>query len=262
MRTGKTSTGHANGSGRVTDRSSATGPAFPWIDRSLNYGRHHIARFARLCNNSRRVLDLGAGQGDDLLIMQKEIPAAEVHGVEVYPEYAARLATKGIRVHPLTIERDALPFADGSVDVVVANQILEHVKELFWIFHEITRVLPVGGKVVIGVPNLASLHNRVLLLFGRQPSPLKNNSAHIRGFTKPDLLRFLESCFPAGYRLVRFGGSNFYPFPPVLARPLARLFPNMATSIFFLLEKRREYGREFLDFPVRERLETNFFVGL
>jgi hypothetical protein len=35
----------------------------------------------------------------------------------------------------------------------------------------------------------------------------------------------------------------------------------MAWSIFFLLEKQREYGREFIDFPARERLETNFYVG-
>ena len=231
------------------------------IDRSLNYGRDQIARFAQLCGRLGRVLDLGAGHGDDLLIVRSESPGAEVHGVEVCPEYAAQLAGKGIRVHALNIERDALPFADGSLDLVIANQVLEHVKELFWIFHEISRVLPVGGKLIIGVPNLAALHNRILLALGKQPSPLKNNSAHIRGFTKGDLLQFLDSCFPAGYRLLRFGGSNFYPFPPVIARPLARLCPNMAWSIFFLLEKQREYGREFLEFPARERLETNFYVG-
>lgn len=83
----------------------------------------------------------------------------------------------------------------------------------------------------------------------------------MRGYTKSDLLRFLESCFPGGYQLKKFGGSNFYPFPPVMARPLARLFPNMAWGIFFLFEKQREYKDEFLAFPIRERLETNFYVG-
>lgn len=231
------------------------------IDRSLNYGRHHIRDFLMASRVYRSVIDLGAGQGDDLHLARSVEPSASVHAVEVFPEYAARLAQKGITVHNLNIERDKLPFGDGSVDVVIANQVLEHVKELFWIFHEVSRVLPVGGKMILGIPNLAALHNRILLAFGRQPSPLKNNSAHIRGYTKRDLVLFLDSAFPGGYRLLKFGGSNFYPFPPVVARPLAKLLPNMAWGIFFLFEKQREYRAEFLEFPLKERLETNFYVG-
>jgi SAM-dependent methyltransferase len=231
------------------------------IDRSLNYGRHHIRNFLSSARPFQKVLDLGAGQGDDLMLARSVNPEAEIHAVEVYPVYATRLAEKGMHVHALNIERDRLPFPDRSLDIVIANQVLEHVKELFWIFHEISRVLPVGGKLILGIPNLAALHNRILLAIGRQPSPLKNNSAHIRGFTKGDLEQFLESCFPGGYRLRKFGGSNFYPFPPVIAKPLAWLFPNMAWSIFFLFEKQREYKKEFLEFPLREQLETNFYVG-
>ncbi len=231
------------------------------IDRSLNYGRHQIERYLRLAGAYSTVLDIGAGQGDDLQIARGLNPKAHVHAVEVYPEYARMLSEKEIRVHGLNIERDRLPFPDGAVDVVIANQVLEHVKELFWIFHEISRVLPVGGSLILGMPNLAALHNRILLAMGRQPSPLKNNSAHIRGYTKHDVMRFLDSCFPGGYELVAFGGSNFYPFPPVVARPLARLFPNMAWGIFFLFRKQRAYQGEFLAVPVKERLETNFYVG-
>src|SRR5574337_450901 len=231
------------------------------IDRSLNYGRHHIRGFLSSAGAYRTVLDIGAGQGDDLLLAKNIRPDARIHGVEVYDEYAIRLRQKGIDVHSLDIERDRLPFSDRSVDIIIANQILEHVKELFWIFHEITRVLPVGGKMILGIPNLASLHNRILLAFGRQPSPLKNNSAHIRGYTRGDLAMFLESCFPGGFELVKFGGSNFYPFPPVLARPLARMFPSLAWGIFFLFEKKRDYAGEFLLYPVREKLETNFYLG-
>ena len=231
------------------------------IDRSLNYGRHHIKRFLLSAGHYGTVIDIGAGQGDDLMLARSINIQADIHAIEVYPDYATRLAEKGIRVHNLNIEKDRLPFSDGAVDVVIANQILEHVKELFWIFHEITRVLPLGGKAILGVPNLAALHNRILLAFGRQPSPLKNNSAHIRGYTKRDLIKFLESCFPGGYKLKEFGGSNFYPFPPVIARPLAWLLPNMAWGIFFMFEKQREYKDEFLAFPIKERLETNFYVG-
>ena len=74
----------------------------------------------------------------------------------------------------------------------MANQILEHTKEIFWILDQVSTVLKEGGHFLLGVPNLASLHNRLLLAFGRQPSPIQNNSAHVRGYTKPDVLQLLK----------------------------------------------------------------------
>lgn len=100
------------------------------------------------------------------------------------------------------------------------NQIFEHVKEVFWILHEVTRVLKKGGSLIVGVPNLASLHNRFLLLLGAQPTSIQNDSAHLKGFTKSDFKKLLQSGFNGGYKLEGFAGSNFYPFPPLLAKPL------------------------------------------
>lgn len=235
------------------------------IDRKLNYGRHLVDKF--ISQHCRRgfpaqvIIDLGAGHGDDLLIAGKYNVDAELFAIECWPPYVEELTNQGISVYSLNIESDPLPFADQSVDIVIANQILEHTKELFWIFHEATRVLKNGGVFIIGVPNLASLHNRLLLAFGRQPSPIKSASAHIRGFTKSDLLSFVDECFPYGYSLDLFGGSNFYPFPPLLAKPLSAAFPTLSWGIFLMLKKNGSYHREFLDYPHDKRLETNFYTG-
>ncbi len=147
------------------------------------------------------------------------------------------------------------------MDVVMTNQVLEHVKEIFWILHEISRVLKVGGHIIIGVPNLASFHNRVLLLLGKQPTVIQNHSAHLRGYTKHDILRMFQMIFPDGYHLEDFRGANFYPFPPFAAKPLAQLLPNGAWSIFFLLRKKKVHQDEFLLHPVLKQLETNFYVA-
>lgn len=231
------------------------------IDRTLNYGRHHVRDFLRAAAPYRAVLDIGAGSGHDLALAREENPEARLYAIEANRGLVERLAGQGIEVHELNIEQDRFPFPDGSMDVVISNQILEHTKELFWIFHEVSRVLHEGGSLIVGVPNLASLHNRLLLMLGRQPTSLQNASAHVRGFTRSDLLRTLDAVFPGGYAPRNFGGSNFYPLPPTLARPLAAAFPGMAWGIFLRLEKQRQYSREFLDFPVDAELETNFFVG-
>lgn len=234
------------------------------IDRSLNYGRHLISEYLGNVNHNSTIkvaLDIGAGNGTDLMLVRNENPAVELHAIELHPESQRTLVQQGIIVHPLNIERDNFPFSDESVDIVIANQILEHIKEIFWVFHEISRVLKVGGYLIIGVPNLASLHNRFLLLLGMQPTCIQNHSAHIRAYTKSDLLKFLQLCFPGGYQLTKFGGSNFYPFPPVLAKPFAKFFPNLAWGIFFLFRKERAYSGSFLAHPIQNQLETNFYTG-
>ncbi len=232
------------------------------IDRSLNYGRHILDSLAKKysqleCNP--RILDIGAGSGQDLLICRRNLPEADLIAIESCHQNIESLRGLGFIVHSLNVEKDTIPCADESVDLVIANQILEHCKEIFWIFHEATRILKVGGRMYIGVPNLASLHSRILLLFGYQPTCIRTTSAHIRGFTKEDFINFLDTCFAKGYRLTSFRGSNYYPFPPLLAKPLSQLLPRSAACIFFEIQKIKRYGSEFINYPIG--LETNFWLG-
>ncbi len=231
------------------------------IDRSLNYGRENVVRFLADSRPYSVVLDIGAGGGSDLLLARECSPGSRLLALEGHPPNVARLQALGIEVHPHDLEHDPFPFPDRRIDIVIANQVLEHTKEIFWIMHEISRTLRDGGRVIVGIPNLAALHNRLLLLFGRQPSQIKTFSAHVRGFTHHDFLDFLERSFPGGYRVVDFRGANFYPFPPFMAKTLARAFPNSAWGIFFLLEKIRPYSGQFVDVLSKEQFETPFFAG-
>jgi ubiquinone/menaquinone biosynthesis C-methylase UbiE len=230
------------------------------IDRKLNYGRNNIEAFLKQVAPFQSIVDLGAGWGFDLAIAAEVCPSARRYALETYPPYVEHLKEKN-EVLVLNLEKDPLPLADESIDVVMSNQVLEHVKEIFWILHEASRVLRVGGHMVIGVPNLASYHNRLLLLMGKQPTVLQNHSAHLRGYTRHDILRSFQMIFPDGYELKGFRGANFYPLPGFLARPMAKLLPNGAWGIFLLLEKRRAYKDEFLMHPVEQKLETNFYLG-
>lgn len=60
-------------------------------------------------------------------------------------------------------------------------------------------VLKLDGILIVGAPNLAALHNRVLLLFGGQPTVLKLGLAHVRGLTWAGFRNFLRAV-PPGLR--------------------------------------------------------------
>jgi ubiquinone/menaquinone biosynthesis C-methylase UbiE len=108
------------------------------------------------------VLDIGAGSGRDFGIARAVERNARLHAVEIRPQPSLLdLVPEPIAID---IEHSRLPFDDESIDLIIANQTLEHTKEIFWIMHEITRVLKVGGHFILGMPNVASLHNRGLLL--------------------------------------------------------------------------------------------------
>ncbi|MEM9166622.1 MAG: class I SAM-dependent methyltransferase [Planctomycetota bacterium] len=231
------------------------------IDRRLNYGRETIDRWLASMQRVGCAVDLGAGFGDDLLAVRRWHPEARLLAVENHPYAIERLGAHGIETTAIDIERDALPIADGAADVVIANQILEHTKDIFWVLHEATRCLAVGGSLLVGVPNLASLHNRVLLAIGRQPSVIKSDSAHVRGFTRDDLAAFLSAGFPGGYELLAARGANFYPMPPTLARPLARLLPTMAWGLMLRFVKRKAYADGFRKRVQTAGFETRFYIG-
>ena len=229
------------------------------IDKSLNFGRSIIKEYLENSLPFNSVLDLGAGEGKDLLSAKSVNSSAKLFAIEQFDPNIKCLQEQSINVYKLNIEKDQLPFEDESIDIIVANQILEHAKEIFWIMHEISRVLKVGGKLILGLPNLASLHNRLLLLFGLQPTPIQLYSAHIRGFTKPGLMKFLN--LYGGFIICNYKGSNFYPFPSYIAKPLAKILPSLSWGMFFLLKKTTNYSNEFLNYIENRGLQTPFYIG-
>lgn len=231
------------------------------VDKSLNWGRDVVRDVADtlILDDSAVIVDIGAGLGYDLSIFQERHPKCTYHAIDFREDHRSYLEKKRIVFHAANIETDSLPLASSSVDVIIINQVLEHCKELFWILHEVSRVLRVGGHMFVGVPNLASLHNRLLLCLGHQPTCITVGSAHIRGFTRAGLESFMQTCAPHVYAITMIAGSNFYPFPPKIARTLSSWFPNGSVSIFLTFRKNNEYGEQFL--LATNTLESNFLDG-
>ncbi|WP_310485237.1 class I SAM-dependent methyltransferase [Chamaesiphon sp. VAR_48_metabat_403] len=205
--------------------------------------------------NEYKILDLGAGNGTDLLSAKNIFnDSAKIYALEYYEPYQKNLMQQEIEVFSLNLERDRLPFDDASIDIVIINQVLEHTKDIFWILSEIIRVLRLNGIVIIGVPNLASLHNRIGLLFGMQPTSIETLSGHVRGFTLPGLKRVCEENEYLDFQY-RFG-CNFYLFPVKVARKLECLLPAFAFGMIVCFTRTEKLGSYL------EVLEENFYETL
>jgi SAM-dependent methyltransferase len=228
------------------------------VDHTETYGRHILDTASKgltvgLC------VDLGCGAGDDLIVVKNNHPRVRCIGVDFGNWNREELERKGIESVSVNIESETLPFESETVDLIIANQVLEHTKEVFFINHEIFRTLKVGGHLYVGVPNVLSFHNRLLGLFGTHPTSAKMISGHIRVFSKRDTVLFYNQVAGGIAAVNGFYGSQFYPFPKSLARPLAAAFPSLAVSIFFLIKKVARYEGQFLDWLSNTVLETNFY---
>jgi len=72
---------------------------------------------------------------------------------------------------PSLIVGDAhlIPFKDNSFDVILSGEIIEHLLNPLKFIREAKRVLKPQGVFIITTPNLASIFNRLLIVFGYSP---------------------------------------------------------------------------------------------
>ncbi len=181
------------------------------------------------------LLDIGCGDGRKTLLYADflGLPAAKVNGIEAKVQYLSK--GHSFEVSKIDLEKDDFPWPDGSFDLVICNQVLEHLKNMFLPLNEAARVLKPGGYLLIGIPNLAGLHNRLLLLLGRQPLCNHISGPHLRCFSYGPFKDFLAE--NTGFSLEASEGASLYPLPWPLNYWGARFLPAMSSSIFYLLRK-------------------------
>src|SRR5581483_408595 len=92
----------------------------------------------------RRVLDLGCRFG---ALTRAYAEGNEVTGVDVDREALAEAAKLGIETRFADVE-EPLPFEDASFDVVVAGELVEHLREPERLVAEVRRVLRPRGTFV------------------------------------------------------------------------------------------------------------------
>jgi SAM-dependent methyltransferase len=193
-----------------------------------------------------RILDIGCASGEDLANIQQSAhklnyqQKLELFGVENYPEVQKIASEKGIQIIDINIERDTIPLDDNSIDIVIANQFIEHIRDIFWLFSEVSRVIKPAGLIIVGVPNLSSFYNRFLLMMGRQPGVIQIYGPHVRGYTYPGFKEFIEK--DGFFHIEEIAGNDFYPLSKSIGTTLGKYFPTFSHSLYFKIKRSKKKG--------------------
>jgi len=138
-----------------------------------------------------RALDVGAADGflSELLTRQ----GWQVTALERDPAQAEK--ARG-RCHDVIVADldQAAPRLQGTFDVIVYGDVLEHLNDPLPVMVALNRVLAPGGRVIVSVPNVAHLWVRLSLLFGRWDYADRGilDRTHLRFFTRRSLGAFLR----------------------------------------------------------------------
>src|SRR5690242_1889223 len=83
-------------------------------------------------NGERPVLlDVGCWTGEGTQRYADAMGGATLRGIEVFDAQADMAVARGIDVARIDLETGRFPWPDASVDVVVCNQVLEHLKNIW-----------------------------------------------------------------------------------------------------------------------------------
>jgi len=188
-----------------------------WRERRLHQEHYQAERLAQVRRvmgevQSLRVLDLGAGMGGFAVAVA--LAGARVTACEYNPAYCRiirlRAARYRLSLPIINAAGEALPLPNAAFDLVVAWDVIEHVKDPVAVLRELARVLRPGGHALITAINRRAWIDPHYHMRGINwlPRPLAELVIELRGRTKRgaafrDMQRLSEMHYFHYHELVR-----------------------------------------------------------
>lgn len=148
-----------------------------------------------------RVLEVGCGSGNTLMWLKSIRPCSWLGGVEINRNASAEASKVLDMVYTENIESCDLPIEEGTLDLILCLDVLEHLVAPGKVLHRLRKHLKAGGALIVSIPNVR--HKSVLLplLFSEKWDYTDEgilDKTHLRFFVKSSAVQMLEA---AGFKV-------------------------------------------------------------
>lgn len=182
-----------------------------------------------------KILDIGCHAGYLTSMYKKS--GNDVHAIDLSESSVKKARELGIKaIHGDFMNKS---IGEGSFDIVVAGETIEHVFDTDAFLDKIRMLLKPGGKLILTTPNVASLGRRLMLLIGLNPileyTARSSDAGHIRFYTFANIENQLKE---HKYKIIKSVSSvvNFIGSGKVKSRMLANIFKTIGASILIVAE--------------------------
>ena len=207
---------------------------FPeWLKNDVWHFPYAYSTFRKHIPKDSHVLEIGFGSGRILTKIARELNCRCV-GVDIpdhaFPTIAFYCQQEEVQVDALKGDGFALPFKDGSFEVVYSEGVIEHfpVERSVQMLKEHARVCQPGGIVIVSVPNkFALVHSLTKRLLGPRflfyPEASYSNS-QLSGFMKQAGIRpIVKDGFAFGCQFYMFQAFYLEERFPRAAKPIGKI---------------------------------------
>jgi 2-polyprenyl-3-methyl-5-hydroxy-6-metoxy-1,4-benzoquinol methylase len=154
-----------------------------------------------LPENVSRVLEVGCGTGNTLTWLKTIKSCTWLGGVELNRNASAQASKVLDMVYTENIESFDLPIQEGTLDLILCLDVLEHLVDPWNALSRLKKNLKPGGALIVSIPNVR--HKSVLLpLLFREEWKYTDfgilDKTHLRFFVKSSAVQMLES---AGFKV-------------------------------------------------------------
>ncbi len=119
-------------------------------------------------NIKAKVLDIGCGDGHKTIKFKEKISCRKMVGLDGVQERLKVAKKIGVDDVVKSDLEKGWPFKNRSFDIIISNQVIEHILDIDHFISEIYRILKPKGYCVISTENLSSWHNIFALTLGHQ----------------------------------------------------------------------------------------------
>jgi len=192
--------------------------------------------FSLIPDEKKEIYDIGGFDGIIACELKKKRPKANITVVDIDKNGLQKAKNKGLNTISSSVL--SLPIEDNSADLVLALDLIEHIKEDSLAIKEISRVLKNGGKLILSTPK----ENGVVfpLISKKRSEEINRGWGHVRRGYK---LEELENIFSKNDLQILIK-TGYFTYPTRLTYLLLLLlkpFSFLALPLFLLSAKLEKF---------------------